>query len=388
MSPSAAKRQPAGPDRKGAARTGGTAGGRTRGARRHLPGQGPQPGNGTHGSQGTHGPRRPRRTSLRRTQHRRDGYRQSVARGVRFGRGVSRRRDPAHAGHPAAAGRHPGPPDLRGRAGGPGSHRRPGRLDRRRLESQGSGPGGDRRRRWRWWQRSRSATCSARAASSSSRPPGKCRAVPGRAVPGRRRATTIGPVSPVPDVPIPPDLSRRYGHTPAGRAWLASLPGLIGQCLDRGSFCPTWNLAPCPGTATAASSSPCGAGPGAGLTATAPHAAVLKVAFPHDEATKERHALALWGATAPSGCWMPTPDPAPCSWSVSSPTVPSRMSRWKRLCRSGAAWSASSAWCPTTGRSGRKSTMSRPGPNSGAMNCPRRGNNWPAVSPVAARGGA
>ncbi len=30
------------------------------------------------------------------------------------------RRDPAHAGHPAAAGEHPRPADLRGRAGGPG----------------------------------------------------------------------------------------------------------------------------------------------------------------------------------------------------------------------------------------------------------------------------
>ena len=40
----------------------------------------------------------------------------------------------------------------------------------------------------------------------------------------------------IPDVPIPPDLSRRYARTPAGRTWLASLPGLIGQFLDSTSI--------------------------------------------------------------------------------------------------------------------------------------------------------
>ncbi|XAS67789.1 aminoglycoside phosphotransferase family protein [Micrococcaceae bacterium Sec5.7] len=87
------------------------------------------------------------------------------------------------------------------------------------------------------------------------------------------------------DVPIPPDLTRRYSGNSAGRAWLASLPELIrgrlehwqlGIDLSEGAF--PWN--------------------GHGGIVVPVHragtAAALKVAFPHDEARVERHALTLW----------------------------------------------------------------------------------------------
>ena len=35
------------------------------------------------------------------------------------------------------------------------------------------------------------------------------------------------------DIPIPPDLSRRYGGSSTGRDWLASLPRLVRHCLDQ-----------------------------------------------------------------------------------------------------------------------------------------------------------
>ncbi|MET4095580.1 hypothetical protein [Arthrobacter sp. UYCu712] len=35
------------------------------------------------------------------------------------------------------------------------------------------------------------------------------------------------------DVPIPPDLSRRYSGSVQGRDWLAPLPRLVSQCFDR-----------------------------------------------------------------------------------------------------------------------------------------------------------
>lgn len=87
------------------------------------------------------------------------------------------------------------------------------------------------------------------------------------------------------DIPIPPDLARRYAGNSAGRAWLASLPGMIRGRMDQ------WQLE-------------LDLGPGAlpwsghgGIVVpvrTAGTAAALKVAFPHDEAMVERHALALW----------------------------------------------------------------------------------------------
>ena len=103
------------------------------------------------------------------------------------------------------------------------------------------------------------------------------------------------------DVTIPPDLSRRYGASATGRDWLASLPRLIQQSLDR------WQLelefAPdaLPRNGHGAIVVPVRrlAGGAAGVAAGdaaegAAGAAVLKIAYPHDEALVEPQALALW----------------------------------------------------------------------------------------------
>jgi streptomycin 6-kinase len=88
-------------------------------------------------------------------------------------------------------------------------------------------------------------------------------------------------------VPIPPDLTARYSRSSAGRAWLASLPGLLQGRLEHweleaeltpGAF--PWN------------------GHGGVVIPVCRYdgtPAALKIAFPHDEARVERHALALWG---------------------------------------------------------------------------------------------
>lgn len=87
-------------------------------------------------------------------------------------------------------------------------------------------------------------------------------------------------------VPIPPDLSRRYGSSCEGRAWLASLPALLSQCLDQ------WQLAAdlppdaLPWNGHGAIVVPVRRSDGV--------AAALKIAYPHEEALLERHALALW----------------------------------------------------------------------------------------------
>jgi streptomycin 6-kinase len=87
-------------------------------------------------------------------------------------------------------------------------------------------------------------------------------------------------------VQIPPDLTARYSRSSAGRAWLASLPDLIRGRLEN------WQLTP---------DLPPGALPwnghgGVVIPVRQPDGepAALKIAFPHDEARLERHALALW----------------------------------------------------------------------------------------------
>ncbi|WP_160666787.1 aminoglycoside phosphotransferase family protein [Pseudarthrobacter sp. ATCC 49987] len=103
------------------------------------------------------------------------------------------------------------------------------------------------------------------------------------------------------DVPIPPDLSRRYGASATGRDWLASLPRLIQQSLDRWQL--ELELAPgtLPWNGHGAIVVPVRrrTGAAAGVAAEdgaegAAGAAVLKIAYPHDEALVEPHALALW----------------------------------------------------------------------------------------------
>jgi streptomycin 6-kinase len=78
---------------------------------------------------------------------------------------------------------------------------------------------------------------------------------------------------------------RRYSRSSAGRAWLASLPDMIRGRLDQ------WQLELDlePGTL------PWNGHGGVVVPVRAAGvAAALKVAFPHDEALVERHALALW----------------------------------------------------------------------------------------------
>ncbi|HEX9088559.1 MAG TPA: aminoglycoside phosphotransferase family protein, partial [Arthrobacter sp.] len=108
------------------------------------------------------------------------------------------------------------------------------------------------------------------------------------------------------DVPIPLDLSRRYGGSRTGRDWLASLPRLIAHCLDQWQL--ELDLAPgaLPGSGhgaivvpvrrrSSASSTRTNALAGAEAgPADDAGAAVLKIAYPHDEALTEPHALALW----------------------------------------------------------------------------------------------
>ena len=101
-------------------------------------------------------------------------------------------------------------------------------------------------------------------------------------------------MSPIPDVPIPHDLSRRYARTPAGRAWLASLPGLIGQFLDQWDLAPDLEPGALPWNGHGGVVIPVRRRDGDGSPVKG-DAAVLKLAFPHEEATREHHALALWG---------------------------------------------------------------------------------------------
>ncbi|HEY8700269.1 MAG TPA: aminoglycoside phosphotransferase family protein [Arthrobacter sp.] len=88
------------------------------------------------------------------------------------------------------------------------------------------------------------------------------------------------------EVPIPPELSTRYGRSSAGRAWLSSLPGLLQGRLGQ------WELE----TELAPGALPWN-GHGGVVIPVRRHdgtPAALKIAFPHDEARVERHALALW----------------------------------------------------------------------------------------------
>ena len=87
-------------------------------------------------------------------------------------------------------------------------------------------------------------------------------------------------------VPIPADLTTRYSRTSAGRAWLVSLPALVTGRMEHWDL--ALDLAP-------------GAGPWNGhggvvvpVRRNDETPAALKVAFPHDEARVERHALELW----------------------------------------------------------------------------------------------
>ena len=104
-------------------------------------------------------------------------------------------------------------------------------------------------------------------------------------------------MSPIPAVPVPPDLARRYTRTPAGRDWLTSLPGLIADRLDEWALVPDLEPGALPWHGHGGIAIPVRRRSGDESAAHGNHgnAAVLKVAFPHEEATREHHALALWG---------------------------------------------------------------------------------------------
>jgi streptomycin 6-kinase len=88
-------------------------------------------------------------------------------------------------------------------------------------------------------------------------------------------------------VPIPSGLGVRYARTSAGRAWIASLPDLLQDRLDQ------WRLE----VDLAPGSLPWSGHGGMVVPVRQEDGspAALKIAFPHDEAKVERHALALWG---------------------------------------------------------------------------------------------
>ncbi|MEW9873697.1 aminoglycoside phosphotransferase family protein [Arthrobacter sp. HS15c] len=87
-------------------------------------------------------------------------------------------------------------------------------------------------------------------------------------------------------VPIPADLTSRYSRTSAGRAWLVSLPALVTGRMDH------WDLA----LDLAPGADPWNGHGGVVVPVRRNDGtpAALKVAFPHDEARVERHALELW----------------------------------------------------------------------------------------------
>jgi streptomycin 6-kinase len=87
-------------------------------------------------------------------------------------------------------------------------------------------------------------------------------------------------------VPIPPDLAARYTRSSAGRAWLASLPDLIRGRLENWQLTPDLLPGALPWNGHGGMVIPVRQEDGA--------PAALKIAFPHDEARVERHALALW----------------------------------------------------------------------------------------------
>ncbi|MBP1234903.1 streptomycin 6-kinase [Arthrobacter sp. PvP102] len=92
-------------------------------------------------------------------------------------------------------------------------------------------------------------------------------------------------MKPPADVPIPPDLSRRYSRTSGGRAWLGSLQGLICGRLER------WDLE----VDLEPGQLPWNGHGGVVVPVTRKGVpAALKVAYPHDEARVERFALRLW----------------------------------------------------------------------------------------------
>ena len=104
-------------------------------------------------------------------------------------------------------------------------------------------------------------------------------------------------------IPIPADLGARYERSSAGRAWLRSLPDVLAGRLEQ------WRLEVdlAPGNLP-------WHGHGAIVVPVLQEdgsPAALKIAFPHDEALMERHALALWDGRGAVG--LLASDPGTCA---------------------------------------------------------------------------
>jgi len=105
-------------------------------------------------------------------------------------------------------------------------------------------------------------------------------------------------MSPPKAVPIPPALTARYSVSAEGLAWLAALPGRIGRCLEQWELLPDLASGALPWNGHGAVVVPVrriSSDGGVPAEPAGPGRAVLKLAYPHDEAPAERHALALWG---------------------------------------------------------------------------------------------
>ncbi|QCB98309.1 aminoglycoside resistance protein [Arthrobacter sp. PAMC25564] len=96
------------------------------------------------------------------------------------------------------------------------------------------------------------------------------------------------------EVPIPPELSRRYRGSVNGRDWLASIPRLISRCLDQWRLELDLTAGTLPWTGHGAIVVPVCRGRDADKKGGGSEAAALKIAYPHGEALVERHALTLW----------------------------------------------------------------------------------------------
>ena len=100
---------------------------------------------------------------------------------------------------------------------------------------------------------------------------------------------------------------------------------------------------------------------------------MLKIAYPHDEAIVERHALTLWAGDGAVRLLASDAEAGALLLErLDAGPLAAGHADGGRRARLGQHWCAGSAWCPTAGRSGGSSATLPPGPNSGAMNCRRR----------------
>ena len=168
-------------------------------------------------------------------------------------------------------------------------------------------------------------------------------------------------------VPIPPDLSARYSRSSAGRAWLASLPGLLQGRLEH------WELEAdlAPGVL------PWNGHGGVVVPVRRIDGtpAALKIAFPHDEARVERHALALWrgrGAVrlleSDAGTCAMLLERLDAAQSLQTVPMDDAVTVWGTLMRQ-------LSLVPDERPQWQEFATSPRGPSNGVMTCPQTGNS-------------